>query len=185
VAATRYDDIAAIAYDTEHFSSRSIILATSGRRAGADRRVPPISSTRRSTTMRANCCSRRSPNRIDPWEPTTRAFCHSLIDEFGDGTSSTPPPNTRSASDTGHRRHAGLPAAGRAAVPQFVEDLLEGINRPPEERIERVGGLFDYLEAQVSDHLDPREDLTSYLINAELYGHRLEPAHVVGTMACC
>ncbi|MBO0808032.1 MAG: cytochrome P450, partial [Actinobacteria bacterium] len=64
------------------------------------------------------------------------------------------------------------------------EDLLEGINLPPDDRIERVGRLFEYLLAQVHDHLDhPRDDLTSYLINAELYGRKLEPDHVVGTMA--
>ncbi len=66
----------------------------------------------------------------------------------------------------------------------FVEDLLEGINLPPDERITRVSRLFDYLLAQVHDHIDdPREDLTNYLINAELYGQKLDPTHVVGTMA--
>jgi hypothetical protein len=65
-----------------------------------------------------------------------------------------------------------------------VEDLLEGINLPQDERIERVGRMFEYLLAQVHDHIDrPREDLTSYLLNAELYGRKLEPGHVVGAMA--
>ncbi|HSZ48571.1 MAG TPA: cytochrome P450, partial [Streptosporangiaceae bacterium] len=55
---------------------------------------------------------------------------------------------------------------------------------PPDERIARMTALFDYLLAQVHDHLDrPREDLTTYLINAELYGQKLQPSHVVGTMA--
>jgi hypothetical protein len=46
-----------------------------------------------------------------------------------------------------------------------------------------MGKLFNYLLAQVHDHLDnPREDLTTYLINAELYGQKLEAAHVVGSM---
>src|ERR1700683_1939836 len=54
----------------------------------------------------------------------------------------------------------------------------------PEERIERIERLFGYLVAQVHDHLDnPRDDLTSYLLNAELYGSKLEAAHVVGAMA--
>ncbi len=58
----------------------------------------------------------------------------------------------------------------------FVEDLLEGINLPPDERIERVARLFDYLLAQVHEHLDnPRDDLTTYLLNAELYGQKLGP----------
>jgi len=64
-----------------------------------------------------------------------------------------------------------------------VENTLEGVNLPPEERIARMTQLFDYLVAQVHDHLDhPREDLTTYLINAELHGRKLEPSHVVGTL---
>src|SRR5215204_1220045 len=43
--------------------------------------------------------------------------------------------------------------------------------------------LSDYLFEQVRDHLDnPRDDLTTYLLNAELYGQKLSPQHVVGTM---
>jgi len=65
-----------------------------------------------------------------------------------------------------------------------VEDLLEGINLPPDERIARISRLFEYLLAQVDDHLaNPREDLTTYLLNAELFGQKLDPSHVVGTMA--
>ncbi len=44
--------------------------------------------------------------------------------------------------------------------------------------------LFDYLLAQIHDHVDnPREDLTTFLINTELHGHKLDPSHVAGTMA--
>jgi cytochrome P450 len=44
--------------------------------------------------------------------------------------------------------------------------------------------LFDYLLVQVHDHTDnPRDDLTTYLLDAELYGQKLGPDHVVGTMA--
>ena len=36
----------------------------------------------------------------------------------------------------------------------------------------------------MDDHLDrPRDDLTSYLLDAELDGQKLDPDHVVGTMA--
>ncbi len=44
--------------------------------------------------------------------------------------------------------------------------------------------LFQYLLAQVDEHLDrPRGDLTSYLLDVELGGQKLDPDHVVGTMA--
>jgi cytochrome P450 len=65
-----------------------------------------------------------------------------------------------------------------------VENTLEGVNLPPEQRIERMGELFEYLYGQIRDHLaHPREDLTSYLLDVELYGQKLEPAHVAGTIA--
>jgi cytochrome P450 len=77
----------------------------------------------------------------------------------------------------------GFPPEDGPQFRQFVENTLEGINLPPEERMARMSALIDYLLAQVHDHLDnPREDLTTYLINAELYGRKLEPSHVVGTM---
>jgi cytochrome P450 len=58
------------------------------------------------------------------------------------------------------------------------------VNAPPEERIERMRLLFDYLLAQIRDHVaNPREDLTQYLIEAELYGQKLDPFHVAGTMS--
>src|SRR5882757_5732556 len=185
---TRYDDIAAIAYDTEHFSSRSIILSNlrPPRDLAPVGGSPPISSDPPfHHDARKLLLPAFTKTAVTRQEPATRAFCHSLIDEFGD----------RDVVDAAseYAQHIpirviadmlGFPPQDGPQFREFVEDLLEGINRPPEERIERVGRLFDYLEAQVSDHLeDPREDLTSYLINAELYGHRLDPSHVVGTMA--
>ena len=184
---TRYDDIAAIAYDTERFSSRAIILSNlrPPRELAPVGGSPPISSDPPfHHDARKLLLPAFTRTAVARQEPATRAFCHSLIDGFGD----------RDVVDAAeYAQHIpvrviadmlGFPPQDGPQFREFVEDLLEGINRPPEERIERVGRLFDYLEAQVSDHLeDPREDLTSYLINAELYGHRLDPSHVVGTMA--
>ena len=98
-------------------------------------------------------------------EPATRAFCHSLIDAFegrdvvdaaGEYAQHIP---MRVIADM-----LGFPPEDGPQFREFVENLLEGINLPPEERIERMSRLFDYLLAQVHDHLDhPREDLTTYL----------------------
>jgi cytochrome P450 len=61
---------------------------------------------------------------------------------------------------------------------------LEGANLEPEERLARMGQLFDYLLAQIHDHVgNPRDDLTTYLVNAELYGQKLDPFHVAGSMS--
>jgi cytochrome P450 len=64
-----------------------------------------------------------------------------------------------------------------------VENTLEGVNLPPEERIDRMSELFEYIYERIREHIaEPRDDLTSYLLDAELYGSKLDPTHVAGTI---
>jgi cytochrome P450 len=185
---TRYDEVAEIAYDTERFSSRAIIVSNfrPPPELAPVGGSPPISSDPPfHHDARKLLLPAFTKSAVSRQEPATRAFCHSLIDAFAG----------RDVVDaaTDYAQHIpirviadmlGFPPADGPQFREFVEDLLEGINLPPEERIERVSRLFDYLLAQVHDHLgNPRDDLTSYLIDAELYGRKLDPSHVTGTMA--
>jgi cytochrome P450 len=185
---TRYEDVSAIAYDTERFSSRSIIMSNfrPPREIAPIGGSPPISSDPPfHHDARKLLLSAFTRSSVTKQEPLTRAFCHSLVDSFAG----------QEVVDAAHdyAQHIpmrviadmlGFPPEDGPKFRQFVENTLEGVNLPPEERIERMTALFDYLLAQVHDHLDrPREDLTTYLIEAELYGRKLEPDHVVGAMA--
>ena len=77
----------------------------------------------------------------------------------------------------------GFPPQDGPQFREFVKNRLEGINLPQQERVTRMSALFRYLLAQVNDHLDhPRDDLTTFLINAELRGQKLQASHIVGTM---
>jgi cytochrome P450 len=185
---TRYDDVAAIAYDTERFSSRAIILSNfrPPRELAPVGGSPPISSDPPfHHDARKLLLPAFTKAAVSAQEPGTRRFCHSLIDAFADQDV------VDAARD--YAQHIpvrviadmlGFPPEDGPRFREFVEDLLEGVNLPPDERIERVSRLFDYLLTQVHDHLDhPREDLTTYLVNADLYGQKLDPSHVVGTMA--
>ena len=184
---TRYEDVAAIAYDTERFSSRAIIMGNfrPPREIAPVGGSPPISSDPPfHHDARKLLLPAFTKAAVARQEPATRAFCHSLIDTF----------EGRDVVDAAYdyAQHIpmrviadmlGFPAEDGPQFREFVENTLEGVNLPPEERIARMTMLSDYLLAQVHDHIDnPREDLTSYLLNAELYGHKLEPWHVVGTM---
>jgi cytochrome P450 len=184
----RYDDVASIAYDTERFSSRAIIMGNfrPPREIAPVGEAPPISSDppfhHDARKLLLPAFTKTAVSRL---EPATRAFCHSLLDGFagrdvvdaaGEYAQHIP---IRVIADM-----LGFPPEDGPQFTEFVESVLEGINLPQEERIERIERLDEYLLAQVHDHLDnPREDLTTYLINAELYGSKLEPGHVTGTMA--
>ena len=185
---TRYEDVAAIAYDTESFSSRSIIMSNfrPPRELAPAGGSPPISSDppfhHDARKLLLPAFTRTAVSRQ---EPATRALCHSLIDAF----------EGRDVADAArdYAQHIptrviadmlGFPPTDGPRFREFVETTLEGINLPPEERMARMAALFDYLLAQIRDHVDhPREDLTTYLINAELHGQKLDPSHVAGTMA--
>jgi cytochrome P450 len=185
---TRYEDVAAIAHDTERFSSRSIIMSNfrPPLEAAPVGGSPPISSDppfhHDARKLLLPAFTRKA---IGRQEAATRAFCHSLIDSF----------SGRDVVDAAqeYAQHIpmrvisdmlGFPPEDGPRFREFVEDLLEGINLPPDERVERVSRIFDYLREQVLDHLDePRDDLTTYLVNAELYGRKLDPPVVTGAMA--
>ncbi len=185
---TRYEDVAAIAYDTDRFSSRAIIMSNfrPPQEIAPIGGSPPISSDPPfHHDARKLLLPAFTKTAVGKLEPATRAFCHALIDAFGE----------RDVVDAAaeYAQHIpmrviadmlGFPPQDGPRFREFVENTLEGINLPPDERIARMSQLFDYLLDQIHDHLDnPRDDLTSYLINAELYGHKLMADHVAGSMA--
>ncbi|GAA4155891.1 cytochrome P450 [Actinomadura keratinilytica] len=185
---TRYEDVAAIAYDTERFTSRTVIV--SNFRPPRDLEPvgvsPPISSDppfhHQARRLLLPAFTKSAVRRL---EPQTRAFCHELIDRF----------KGRDVVDAAqdYAQHIpmrviadmlGFPPEDGPRFREFVESVLEGVNLPTDERIERVDRLFDYLLQQIHDHIDhPRDDLTSHLINAELGGRKLDASEVSGMMA--
>jgi len=185
---TRYSDVEAIAYDTERFSSRAIIMSN----FRPPRELAPVGGSPPITSdppfhhyARKLLLPAFTKNAVSKQEPATRAFCHSLIDAFegrdvvdaaGDYAQHIPMRVIASM--------LGFPPEDGPRFREFVENTLEGVNLPPEERIARMTKLFDYLVEQIHDHAgNPRDDLTTYLINAELDGHKLDPSHIAGTMA--
>ncbi|TYB56135.1 cytochrome P450 [Nonomuraea sp. PA05] len=184
---TRYEDVAAIAYDTDRFSSRAIVvsnvrppieLAPMGS-------VPPISSDPPfHHDARKLLLPAFTKSAVRKQEEATRAYCHELIDAF----------EGRDVVDAAHEyaQHIpvrvianllGLPPEDGPLFRRFIETSLESVNKPPEERADGFAALADYLVAQIRDHLDqPRDDLITYLLEAELYGQKLNPDHVLGTI---
>ncbi|NUR91571.1 MAG: cytochrome P450 [Nonomuraea sp.] len=184
---TRYEDVAAIAYDTDRFTSRAIIVTNvkPPREIAPVGGAPPISSDPPfHHDARKLLLPAFTKTAVAKREESTRALCHELIDAF----------EGRDVVDAA-REYAqyipmrviadmlGFPREDSEKFREFVENALESVNLPPEVRLERFTKLSDYLVAQIHDHIaEPRDDLTTYLLNAELNGARLDPVHVLGTM---
>lgn len=182
-----HDLVTEVAYDTDHFSSRSIIVSDS--RPGDIAPVgvaPPISSDPPfHHGARRLLLPEFTPKAIAPLENFTRDYCRGLLDavEGNDVVDA--------AIDYGQHipvrviaKMLGFPAEDADKFRTFVYDALERVDRPMAERAETIGHLIDYIAAQMAEHADnPRDDLTTFLLNAEMDGERITNRHVFGTIA--
>lgn len=185
---TRYDDVAEIALDPELFSSRAVIV--SNRKPPVEMApvgaVPPISSDPPyHHEARKLLQPAFSPGSVKAYEPATTAFCHELIDGFGD----------RSVIDAAaeYAQHIpmrviadmlGLPREDGERFARFVHNALEEVNSPTEARIAGFQELFGYLRTQVEEHLiHPRQDLISFLIDAHTSDGHTDLPRVAGSIA--
>jgi cytochrome P450 len=185
---TRYEDVAAIAYDTDRFTSRSVVLSNfrPPQEIAPVGVAPPITSDPPfHHDARKLLLPAFTKSAVERLEPATTAYCHELIDAFAGSA------EVDAAAD--YAQHIpmrvianmlGFPLEDEERFREYVETTLEGINLDPDERIGRMGQLFDYLLLQIRDHIErPRDDLTTFLIDAELNGEKLDAFHVAGTMA--
>ena len=185
---TRHADVAAIANDMEHFSSRSIIVSEHRPPVmlAPEGIAPPISSDPPfHKEARRMLLPIFSPQRIDALEPSTRAYCQELVEAL----------RGREVVDaaTEYAQHIpvrviadmlGLPESDADRFRGFVHDILEAVALPLEQRIVGFQALFQYLESHIEDHIaNPRDDLISFLLDSEINGEKLTPFHVVRTIA--
>jgi cytochrome P450 len=187
----RHEDVAAVAYDTEHFTSRSVVV--SELRPGPDDLpapiglAPPITSDPPFHAMaRRLLLPAFSPKRIAALEPFTRELCVELLDAVGDRS------ELDAAVDYAQHiplrvivRMLGFPQEDADIFRRFIRMVLEDVDQSLEERQATVddGELDEYMDARIAEHqANPQDDLTSFLLEAELDGSKLVPDHVRGTM---
>jgi cytochrome P450 len=184
---TRHDDIAAIAYDTDNFTSRSVIVSEGRPMIPAPQGIaPPISSDPPfHHGARRLLLPAFSPKAVARLEPFTRDYCNELIDAVEDAHV------IDAAKDYAQHipvrviaKMLGFPQGDADQFRDFVHNALEAVDLPVEKRMENFQRLDAYLGQQVQDHIrNPRDDLTTFLLEAEMDGERLNPDHVRGSIA--
>ncbi|MGI9643718.1 MAG: cytochrome P450 [Ilumatobacteraceae bacterium] len=188
-----HETVSEIAYDTDNFTSRSVVVSTS--RPGDLALPAPIGGAPPITSdppfhniARRLLLPPFAPKKIEPWEPEVRRLCNQLIDEMGDIT----PGETVVDAAVQYAQHIPVSVIGRMLgfpeqdddlFREFVHTTLERINEEPKARQEAFQRLEIYIDEQVQDHVaNPRDDLTDYLLNVEIEGNKLEMDHVRGSI---
>ena len=184
---TRHEDVAAIAHDTEHFTSRSVVVTNYRPPDLAPRGIaPPISSDPPfHAGARKLLLPPFSPQAIAKIEPTTREYCESLVDALkGRDVVDAAEEYAQHIPVRVIAKMLGFPEEDADRFRGFVDHVLNEVTLPFEQRFNGMQLLFEYLREQVQDHLEnPRDDLTTYLLNAEMNGEPLDIGHVGGTVA--
>lgn len=188
---TTHDLVAEVAYDTEHFTSRSVVVSNL-RPTDEDLPAPIGLSPPITSDPPFHQIARRmllpafAPKRIESLTPFTREVCRDLLDGLGDRR------ELDAALD--YARHIpvrvivgmlGFPPEDADLFREFIAQVLENVDQSAEERnaVVNDGEMEAYINAQIEEHrAHPRDDLTSFLIDAEIDGNKLEEAHIRGTM---
>ena len=186
-----HEGVAAVAYDTEHFTSRAVVVSELRPNEFAPPApvglAPPITSDPPFHALaRRLLLPAFSPKAVAGYEVFTRELCSDLLDAM----------QGREVVDAAldYAQHIpvrvivqmlGFPQEDADIFRRFIHMILEDVGQSPEERLEQFeGGEIDaYLDERIEDHLArPREDLTTFLLEAELDGNKLAPEHVRGTV---
>ncbi|MDA8061718.1 MAG: cytochrome P450 [Actinomycetota bacterium] len=193
----RHADVAAVAYDTEHFSSRSVVMSEirPGPRdlPAPIGLAPPITSDPPFHALaRRMLLPAFSPRAVAALEDYTRSLCRELLDASAPAAGGEGGGVVDASLDFARHiplrvivRMLGFPEEDAEVFRSFISGVLEDVDDSPEERQARADeAVMDkYMDARIAEHLaEPRDDLTSFLLEAELDGQRLHPDHVRGTM---
>jgi cytochrome P450 len=188
---TTHELVSEVAYDTDNFTSRSVVVSnlkpTELDLPAPIGLAPPITSDPPFHGIaRRMLLPAFSPKQINALEPFTRDLCRELLDAT----------SGRSEFDAAveYTRHIpvrvivqmlGFPQEDADIFRRFIAQVLENVDQSVEERTELInnGEIEIYLNDQIERHLaHPADDLTSFLLEAEIDGNKLTPEHVRGTM---
>ena len=181
--------VSEVAYDHERFTSRSVIVTD--RRPGPDAPPAPIGVAPPITSdppfhaiVRRMLIPAFAPKPIAALEPFTRSLCRELLDQTAGQDSFDAA--TEYAQHIPVRvivRFLGFPQQDADLFRGFIRRVIEDVDQTPEERDVVLGELDEYMNAQIEDHIArPRDDLTTFLTQAEIYGEKLSMEHIRGTM---
>jgi len=179
---SRYEDVRAVAYDTEHFSSRRIIV-----RETPPPRIPapPITSDPPEHRPAKNLLLPAfTPDAIAEHEPRTREICARLVAGFvGTGGCDAAADYAQEIPVRVIAVMLGLPESEGDRFRKWIHEILEaGITRP-DILMKAMGETQAYFQAEIEKRkADPRDDLITKLSRATIDGQPITEDHLLGAL---
>ena len=184
-----HEAVSAIANDTEHFTSRTVVIHNG--RPGEDAPpapigvAPPISSDPPfHEVARRLLLPAFAPRPINALEGFSRDLCTRLLDDIGEADQVDASVQYAEHIPVGLiAKLCGLPPEDGDLFRSFVGIILEAVDLPAEERIAAFAPVEEYVVGVIEQRrAEPGDDLISYLLDAEIMGNKLSDEHVFGTI---
>jgi hypothetical protein len=179
---SRYEDVRAVAYDTEHFSSRRVIV-----RETPPPRIPapPITSDPpEHRPARMVLLPPFTPEAITKLEPRARAICNELIDNFiARGTCDAAVEYAQEIPTRLIAHMMDLPESDGDLYRTWIRMILEEGITDVSVAVQAAGEMQHYFMGHVHERQEkPGDDLISYLANVEVKGEKLQAENVIGAL---
>jgi hypothetical protein len=178
----RYEDVRAVAYDTEHFSScRIIVRETPPPLIPA----PPITSDPpEHRPARMVLLPPFTQDAIGKLEPRARAICNELIDKFiARGKCDAAVEYSQHIPVRVIAHMLGLPESDGDLYRKWIKQILETGITDNSVLIEAVGEMTHYFMGRVHERMaNPGDDLISYLLNVKYQGQTMSVENVIGSL---
>jgi cytochrome P450 len=179
---SRYADVRAVAYDTDHFSSRRIIVRET---PPPPIPAPPITSDPpEHRPARMVLLPAFTPDAIKRLEPRTRALCNELIDKFiARGAADAAVEYAQEIPVRLIAHMLGLPEDDgdlyRRWIKMVLEDGITDINAVIQASTEMQQYFTQHVQARQKA---PGDDLISHLATVEFKGQKLTPENIIGSL---
>ncbi|QOZ24702.1 cytochrome P450 [Bradyrhizobium sp. CCBAU 51753] len=181
---TTYQAVKEIAYDTEHFSSRRVIVRDV--RPDITARAPPITSDPpEHKPAKQVLLPPFTPDAMKRLEPRVRAICNELIDEFiADGGCDAAARYTKHIPVRAIAHMLGIPEKDGDLFIKWIHQILELGIKDDNELMNGVREMTGYFMAHLEQRkLEPGDDLISQLLRAKGPGGQpLSDEHVLGSL---
>ncbi|MGE3067574.1 MAG: cytochrome P450 [Hyphomicrobiaceae bacterium] len=178
----RYDDVRAVAYDPEHFSSRRIIVReTPPPRLPA----PPITSDPpEHRPARMVLLPAFTPDAVKKHEARARALCNELIDRFiARGRADAALEYSQHIPVRVIARMLGVPEDDGDQFRDWIHLTLEAGITDPQAVIRAFTEMTQYFMRHVAERkVQPADDLISYLLAARYDGKPVSEEDLIGML---
>jgi hypothetical protein len=184
---TRYQDVAAVAYDTDNFSSVEVgVFPFPARESGRPPKSPPITSDPPDHTLhRRLLLPYFSPRAVERYETWTRELCQALMAQIiarGRHRADAAVEYAQLIPPRIIAKVIGVPESDTEMFTEWVRAVLENAAQVPDEQQRARKEMLTYFYGLLEERRRERQDdILSFLLDQDVDGEPLRDGHIIGS----